>query len=130
MNAGDPTSASPPAPRAAPAAIRKAEEVTRSFTIFLHEGYRYRPEAASLPRLSSQAIAGAIFEIIQRLAAAGEWGELPRYVPQLTYIAIAPFTGAEDAVAIVEELKARDNQPSRSARRRAGQAEARVGNRR
>ena len=45
----------------------------------------------------------------QRLVAAAEWGELPRYVPQLTYIAIAPFTGAEDAVAIVEELKARES---------------------
>jgi hypothetical protein len=41
-----------------PAAIRRAEEITRSFTIFLHEGYHYRPEAASLPRLCSQAIAG------------------------------------------------------------------------
>jgi hypothetical protein len=26
--------------------------------------------------------------------------------PQLTYIAIAPFTGAEEAIALVEELKA------------------------
>jgi AcrR family transcriptional regulator len=93
---------------AGPAAIRRAEEITRAFTIFLHEGYRYRPEAASLPRLCSQAIAGAIFEIIQRLAADGEWAEMPRHLPQLTYIAIAPFTGAQEAIAIVEELKAQE----------------------
>jgi hypothetical protein len=30
-----------------------------------------------------------------------------RHLPQLTYIATAPFTGAPDAVAIVEELKAK-----------------------
>jgi AcrR family transcriptional regulator len=90
---------------AGPAAIRRAEEITRSFTLFLHEGYRYRDEAASLPGLCSHAIAGAIFEIVQRLAAADEWDEITRRLPQLTYIAIAPFTGAHEAIAIVEELK-------------------------
>lgn len=91
-------------------AIRRAEQVTRSFTIFLHEGYRYRREAASLPRLYSQAIAGATFEIVQRLVAYGDWDEIPRRLPQLTYIAIAPFTGAREAVSMVEELKARDGE--------------------
>jgi AcrR family transcriptional regulator len=96
------------------AAIRRAEEITRSFTIFLKEGYRYWPDAAALPRLCSEAIAGAIFEIVQRFAAAGEWAELPRRLPQLSYIAIAPFAGAQQAVAIVEELKARESRTRRS----------------
>jgi len=111
---------------AGPAAIRRAEEITRSFTIFLHEGYRYRAQAESLPPLCSQAIAGAIFEIVQRLAAAGEWGQLPRYLPQLTYIAIAPFTGAPEAIGIVEELKARERRGrrSRSSQRRYTGAQA------
>jgi AcrR family transcriptional regulator len=94
---------------AGPAAIRRAEAITRSFTIFLQEGYRYRPEASSLPRLFSQAIAGAIFEIVQRLAAAGEWAEMGRHLPQLAYIAIAPFAGAEEAVDVVEQMKARES---------------------
>ncbi len=34
---------------AGPEAIRRAEEITRSFTIFLEEGYRYRPQAEELP---------------------------------------------------------------------------------
>lgn len=34
---------------AGPAAIRRAEEVTRSFTIFFEEGYRARPDASRLP---------------------------------------------------------------------------------
>lgn len=91
---------------AGPAAIRRAEEVTRSFTIFLEEGYRQRPQGSALPRLCSDAVAGAIFEIVQRLVAAAAWAELPRYVPQLTYVAIAPFMGAQEASRIVEELKA------------------------
>ena len=69
--------------------------MTRSFTIFLEEGYHQRPEAAALPRLVSQAIAGGIFEIVQREVAAGRTAELPRLLPQLTYIAIAPFLRPE-----------------------------------
>jgi AcrR family transcriptional regulator len=103
---------------AGPAAIRRAEEITRSFTIFLHEGYRYRAQAESLPSLCSQAIAGAIFEIVQRLAAAGEWGQLPRYLPQLVYIAIAPFTGAREAIGLVEEMKAKERRARVKAPRR------------
>ena len=93
---------------AGPQAIRRAEEITRSFGIFLEEGYGYRPEARALPRLSSQAIAGAIFGIIQRLVAAERWEELPAHLPPLTYIAIAPFTGAQDAIELVGALKDRE----------------------
>ena len=90
---------------AGPDAIRRAEEITRSFTIFLEEGYSFRPEARDLPRLCSQAIAGAIFEVIQRRATRGDFAGLMRHLPQLTYIAIAPFTGAADAVRRVAELR-------------------------
>jgi AcrR family transcriptional regulator len=93
---------------AGPAAIRRAEEITRSFTIFLEEGYGYRPEARDLPRLYSQAIAGTIFEVIQRYITRGEGDELMRHLPQLTYVAIAPFTGAEEAIRLVEEMTARE----------------------
>jgi AcrR family transcriptional regulator len=92
---------------AGPAAIRRAEEITRSFTIFLEEGYRYRAESASVPRLASQAITGAIFEIVQRQVERGEFGTLHSHLPQIVYIALAPFTGAQEAIELVEEMKAR-----------------------
>jgi AcrR family transcriptional regulator len=93
---------------AGPEAIRRAEEITRSFTIFLQEGYRQRPQAAQLPRLCSQAITGAIFEIIQRHVADNDPVGLAARLPQLTYIATAPFTGADEAIALMEEIKDRD----------------------
>jgi AcrR family transcriptional regulator len=99
---------------AGPTAIRRAEEITRSFTIFLEEGYHYRPQAGELPRLCGQAIAGGIFEIIQRLVARGEGDQLRRHLPQLTYLAIAPFTGAEEAIGLVEQMTARHEQGERS----------------
>jgi AcrR family transcriptional regulator len=88
---------------AGPAAVRRAEEITRSFTIFLEEGYRARGAAADLPRLFSQAISGAIFELIQLEVAAGRSAELPRRLPQLSYIATAPFLGPADAIAAIRE---------------------------
>jgi hypothetical protein len=85
-------------------ASRRAEEITRSFTIFLEEGYTYGDRVAKLPRLSLQAITGAIFEIVQRQVAEGEWEQLPRQLPRLAYIALAPFIGTEEAIGRVEEL--------------------------
>lgn len=92
---------------AGPEAIRRAEEITRSFTIFLEEGYNQRPQAQELPRLSSQAIAGAVFEVVRRHIARGDYAGLRRRLPQLTYIAIAPFTGPQEAAGLLEELSAR-----------------------
>jgi hypothetical protein len=86
------------------AAIQRAEEITRSFTSFLEEGYGYRKRARGLPRVCSEAIAGAIFEVIRPHVELGEGAELPRHLPQLAYIAIAPFTGAEEAIGVVEKL--------------------------
>jgi AcrR family transcriptional regulator len=91
---------------AGPAAIRRAEENTSSFTFFLEEGYRYREEAGTLPHLFSQAIAGAIFEIIRRHVGDGRFARLAARLPQLAYIAIAPFAGAEKAIGLVEAFKA------------------------
>jgi AcrR family transcriptional regulator len=89
---------------AGPAAARRAEEVTRSFTIFFEEGFQ--ATGFQLPRLAAQAIAGAIFEIVQRHAMRHELERLPLMLPQLTYVATAPFIGAEEAVDAIRALAA------------------------
>lgn len=94
---------------AGPEAIRRAEEITRSFTIFLEEGYSQREQARELPRLTLQAITGAAFELIQRQVARGRGSSLPRLLPMLCYVHVAPFMGAE---AAVEFLSARIEQAS------------------
>jgi AcrR family transcriptional regulator len=91
---------------AGPTASRRAEDITRAFTIFLEEGYSFGAQADASPRLSTQAITGAIFEIVQRHASRREWDRLPRRLPQLAYVALAPFMGAEEAIGRVEELAA------------------------
>jgi AcrR family transcriptional regulator len=89
---------------AGPVAVRSTEELLRAATVFLEEGYRYRRQATELPHLCSHAITGAVFEIIYRHVASGRAGELPRHLPQLAYIAIAPFTGREQAIELLEKL--------------------------
>ena len=88
------------------AAVRNAEETPRLFTGFLQEGYRCRPGARERPGLSSEAITGAIFQMIQRQVARGETDALPRRLPELAYIAIAPFTGPGKAAGMIERLSA------------------------
>jgi AcrR family transcriptional regulator len=89
---------------AGPEAIERTQQMTGMYGIFLEEGYGYRPEAAQLPRLCSSAIVDAVFEIIRGEIAAGHASDMPRHVPQLAYIAIAPFTGPAAAVELIEGL--------------------------
>lgn len=98
---------------AGPAAIRRAEDVTRSFTIFLEEGYRLRPQGQELPRLCSQAIGGAVFEVVQRHVARRDYAGLRRHLPQLVYVAIAPFTGPEAAGQAVARIATRRRRAER-----------------
>ncbi len=93
---------------AGPEAIRRAEEITRSFTLFIEEGYHYTQRGNWVPQLASQAIAGAIFEIVQRQVARGETAEVPAHLPQLAYIALAPFLGADEAIQAVGEMASND----------------------
>jgi AcrR family transcriptional regulator len=91
---------------AGPDAIERLEDLIAAFALFVEEGYYYRPEAHRLPPLFSSAIASAVSEIIRHEVAAHRTADLPRHIPELTYITIAPFTGAEAAADLVEELSA------------------------
>jgi len=88
---------------AGPGAIRISEEVVRSAGIFLEQGFGYREQARTLPRLSAQAITGGVLEIIYRHVARGEAESLPLRLPQLTYVVLAPFTGAAQAIEHVRK---------------------------
>jgi hypothetical protein len=116
------------------ASIRRAEDGTRMLSIFLEEGYAHRPQARGLPKVYSQTISGAIFEIIQTEVAAGHVAEMPSRLPQLAYIAIAPFTGPDEAIRLVGAMAAatpgeapaagEDAEPGHAAAARAAAAAA------
>jgi AcrR family transcriptional regulator len=92
-------------------AVERMQGMIGSFAVFLEEGYSYRHVAPPLPRLSSDAIAGAIFEIVRRDIAANNATGVPLRLPQLAYTAIAPFAGPAEAAILVEGL-VRERPPS------------------
>jgi AcrR family transcriptional regulator len=88
-------------------AIELTQRTMALYTVFLEEGYRLRPQAKELPNLCSSAIVDAVFEIVRGHIEVRKTSELPRCVPQLAYIAIAPFAGAQAAAEMVEGLTTR-----------------------
>jgi AcrR family transcriptional regulator len=87
---------------AGPAAIQHAEEMMVICTLYLQEGYHYRAEAADLPQLCSEAIVGALYEIVYREIEEGRGVRVGELLPELAYIAIAPFTGVQQAVELID----------------------------
>jgi AcrR family transcriptional regulator len=87
---------------AGPAAVQHTEEMMVICTLYLQEGYHYRPQAAALPQLSSEAIIGAIHELVYQEIEEGRGAQLGDLLPQLAYIAIAPFTGAQQAAELID----------------------------
>jgi AcrR family transcriptional regulator len=88
------------------AAIRVTEEIMSAATIFLEEGFSYDGGPPRAPRLASEAITGAILELVHHDVAGGRTAELPQRLPQLTYIVLAPFVGADEAIRLVSEIRA------------------------
>lgn len=95
-------------------AIRRSFEGRMAYTLFLQEGYRQRPQAESLPRVCSEAIAGGILELMRRQALRGEVERVPELLPQIAYLALAPFIGLDNAMRRVEGecAKSRRERPS------------------
>jgi AcrR family transcriptional regulator len=88
---------------AGPAAIRRTIESRMAYTIFLEDGYRQRPEAETLPRISSEAIAGGTEELLRHHIVLGRTERVQELVPQAAYLTLAPFIGAAEALDFVAE---------------------------
>jgi AcrR family transcriptional regulator len=84
------------------AAIRRSFEGRMAFTLFLEDGYRQRPEGDRLPRLCSEAIAGAILELLRRQIVEDRVPQTQGLAPQVAYVALAPFIGPVEALQLVE----------------------------
>ncbi|HEX4838576.1 MAG TPA: TetR/AcrR family transcriptional regulator [Solirubrobacteraceae bacterium] len=84
-----------------PSDAKRVDENVLAFNVFLEDGYRYRPQAAALPRLFAEAIAGSILELAAFYIRHGRTAETPGLLPLLTYVILAPFTGVREANELV-----------------------------
>lgn len=79
-------------------AIQYAYKRLEAFTLFLEEGYRFRPEAERLPRTVSEALMATMFEwAFHEMRESRSAERLLAILPQLTYVILAPFMGPEAA---------------------------------
>jgi AcrR family transcriptional regulator len=85
-----------------PLSAQLSDDFVLGFTVFLEDGYRYRPEAAKVPRLVSETIAGAMMETVGFYIRHDRDAELPDLLPLSTYMILAPFTGTDAACELVD----------------------------
>jgi AcrR family transcriptional regulator len=86
------------------ATVRHIYDRLGAFTLFLEEGYNYRPEARALPKACSEALAAVMFELaFQELWGDGGAEGLLRLLPQIAYMTLAPFMGPAGAAEFLAE---------------------------
>jgi AcrR family transcriptional regulator len=100
-------------PYAVAAAVQRPDDFLVGFTLFLEDGYRYRPEAAQVPRIAGEAIGGAVLESINSYLRSGRTTEVGELVPGVAYMILAPFMGPDAAYEFVVR-KAREGDGNRS----------------
>lgn len=88
------------------AAMDRIIDTMRTLSLFLEEGYHRGSRAERLPRTCSDAIAGAIHELLYDAAEHDRVPELRELLPQAVYVALGPFLGPVRARAAVDELAA------------------------
>lgn len=84
---------------AGPRALSRRDEAMRAFMEFVQPGFAAAPDALDVPPLAAEAVVGAIYEVIYTRVLHGRVGELPDLLPQLLFVALTPFLGAEAAGA-------------------------------
>jgi AcrR family transcriptional regulator len=77
--------------------LELADRHAGDFERLLAPGYELRPETS---RTTAVAFAGAMLEALRHYAATERIAELPSAGPELTYVALAPLLGPEEASQI------------------------------
>jgi AcrR family transcriptional regulator len=83
-----------------PAAVELAEQMFQSFTAMFQAGHEQHPQ---VPEVVSEAITGGLWNIIQHEIGHGRAAQLPELAPELLYIALTPFLGAQQAAQMARE---------------------------
>jgi AcrR family transcriptional regulator len=88
---------------ATPRTADRAKKGIVPFAKMLVPGLRQVPTGARPPTVTIEVIAGGVYELCLRHALQRRIEELPKMAPWATYFALAPFTGAEEAVDVAVE---------------------------
>lgn len=78
-------------------ALTQRDDVMEGLELLLAPGYKLAPET---PAVAAEAIGGAIYALIYDQVCTRGPESLPELLPVTTYVALAPFVGAEEACAV------------------------------
>jgi len=78
-------------------ALEQRDQVMKGMEMLLAPGYEHQPDASPI---AAEAIGGAIYSMIYERVKRGEVERVQEVGPLATYVALAPFLGAEEACAI------------------------------
>jgi AcrR family transcriptional regulator len=90
-------------PIATPAAAERSSLGVSGFSQLLVPGLEEAPRGPRPPAVTVDAVTGGIFELCLRHTLHGRAHELPALAPIVTYFALAPFIGAEQAARLATE---------------------------
>lgn len=82
---------------AGPRALEQRDQVMEGMTAMLTPGYELNPEASPI---AAEAISGAIYALVYDQVRAAGPESLPEIAPLVTYLALAPFVGPEQACEV------------------------------
>jgi AcrR family transcriptional regulator len=82
--------------------LRRVDDFTRAFTIFLEGGYHNGPRAEQVPRIASEALVSLVLESSSLHIREGRTEELRGSTPVVVYAILAPFMGTDAATEFVE----------------------------
>ena len=81
------------------------QEAVSSFFPFLHAGRALADNPDAIPAHTPRVIVGGLSGPMVNGASAGHASELPKLLPDMTYMAVAPYLGHEKAVEAMKETK-------------------------
>jgi hypothetical protein len=83
-------------------ALARRDRMLDRFAELLRPGFAIA--ATPPPTVVADAITGGIYEIVRGHVLDGRLGELPAAVPDATVVALSPFVGMGDALAVAESV--------------------------
>jgi AcrR family transcriptional regulator len=86
-----------------PGAAQRLEDSHTAFAMLLQEGYQYVSEDARPPRVVLEAIITTIFETVYHRTRHSGTPQLSGLLAHLTFLVLAPFLGAAQANAFIDE---------------------------
>lgn len=83
---------------AGPRALARRDEAMRRFAAFLEQGRGEDP--SDVPPVLTEVIVGGVYEVIYARILNRETATLPELLPDVLYVWLAPFVGADRATAV------------------------------